>query len=172
MDMGEICIKVSASYGNVGHESVIGLLQRVRRASVDVAGVRIAAIGPGLLVLIGVERGDSPAVAERLATRLLAYRVFPDTAGRMNHCLTDTGGELLLVPQFTLVADTRSGNRPGFEPAAPPEVGQQLFGHVVNAAMKQWPRVQTGQFGADMEVELVNSGPVTFSLRVPPEFDQ
>jgi D-tyrosyl-tRNA(Tyr) deacylase len=151
---------------------VIGLLQRVKRASVKVAGAQIAAIGPGLLVLIGVERGDSPAVAERLAARLLAYRVFPDTAGRMNHCLTAAGGELLLVPQFTLVADTSRGNRPGFEPAAPPAVGQQLFEEVVTAARARWPRVQTGQFGADMEVELVNSGPVTFSLRVLPDFDQ
>ncbi len=138
----------------------------------DVSGAQVAAIGPGLLVLIGVERGDSPAVAERLATRLLAYRVFPDAAGRMNHCLTDSGGELLLVPQFTLVADTSHGNRPGFEPAAPPALGRQLFEHVVRAARERWPRVQTGQFGADMEVELVNSGPVTFSLRVPPDFDQ
>jgi D-tyrosyl-tRNA(Tyr) deacylase len=151
---------------------VIGLLQRVKRASIDVAGAQIATIGPGLLVLIGVERGDSPAVAERLAARLLAYRVFPDAAGRMNLSLTDSGGELLLVPQFTLVADTSHGNRPGFEPAAPPAVGQQLFEHLVGAARERWPRVQTGQFGADMEVELVNSGPVTFSLRVPPDFDQ
>jgi D-tyrosyl-tRNA(Tyr) deacylase len=139
---------------------------------VDVAGVRVAAIGPGLLVLVGVERGDSVAVADRLAERLLAYRVFPDTAGRMNHCLTDAGGELLLVPQFTLVADTSRGNRPGFEPAAAPELGQQLFERLVSAAADRWPRVQTGQFGADMEVELVNSGPVTFSLRVPPDFAQ
>lgn len=151
---------------------MIGLLQRVRRASVDVAGSRIAAIGPGLLVLVGVERGDSIAVAERLATRLLAYRVFPDAAGRMNHCLTEANGELLLVPQFTLVADTSRGNRPGFETAAPPAEGQQLFESLVRAARERWPRVQTGQFGADMEVELVNSGPVTFSLRVPPDFQQ
>jgi D-tyrosyl-tRNA(Tyr) deacylase len=151
---------------------VIGLLQRVKQASVDVAGVQIAAIGPGLLVLIGVERGDSPAVAKRLAARLLAYRVFPDDAGRMNLCLTDSGGELLLVPQFTLVADTSHGNRPGFEPAAPAAVGKQLFECVVSAARARWPGVQAGQFGADMEVELVNSGPVTFSLRVTPGFDQ
>lgn len=151
---------------------MIGLLQRVQRASVDVKGARIAAIGPGLLVLVGVERGDSPANAERLAARLLAYRVFPDAAGRMNRCLTDTGGELLLVPQFTLVADTSRGNRPGFETAAPPAQGQALFERVVSAARDSWPRVQTGQFGVDMEVELVNSGPVTFSLRVPPDFSQ
>jgi len=164
--------KPSLSADEVGNDVVIGLLQRVKRASVDVAGARIATIGPGLLVLVGVERGDSPATAERLATRLLAYRVFPDEAGRMNHCLTDTGGELLLVPQFTLVADTSRGNRPGFEPAAPPAAGQKLFEHLVAAARDRWPRVHTGQFGADMEVELVNSGPVTFSLRVPPDPDQ
>ena len=147
---------------------MIGLLQRVRRASVEVAGQRIAAIGPGLLVLVGVERGDLPATAARLAERLLAYRVFADAAGRMNRSLTDVGGELLLVPQFTLVADTTSGNRPGFEPAAPPAEGQRLFAELVRAAQALCPRVSMGQFGADMEVELVNSGPVTFSLRIPP----
>lgn len=147
---------------------MIGLLQRVRSASVDVAGRRIATIGPGLLVLVGVELGDTAACAERLAERLLAYRVFADAAGRMNRCLTEVEGDLLLVPQFTLVADTSRGNRPGFEPAAPRAAGQQLFARLVDAARGRWPRVQAGQFGADMEVELVNSGPVTFSLRVPP----
>ena len=147
---------------------MIGLLQRVRRASVEVAGRRIAAIGPGLLVLVGVERGDLPATAARLAERLLAFRVFADAAGRMNRSLTDVGGELLLVPQFTLVADTTSGNRPGFEPAAQPAECQRLFAELVRAAQALCPRVSTGQFGADMEVELVNSGPVTFSLRIPP----
>ena len=147
---------------------MIGLLQRVRRASVEVAGQRIASIGPGLLVLVGVERGDLPATATRLAQRLLAYRVFADATGRMNLSLADVDGELLLVPQFTLVANTTSGNRPGFEPAAPPTEGQRLFAELVSAARILWPRVGMGQFGADMEVELVNSGPVTFSLRVPP----
>lgn len=128
----------------------------------------MATIGPGLLVLIGVERGDSAAGAERLAERLLAYRVFADAAGRMNRSVMDVTGELLLVPQFTLAADTSHGNRPGFEPAAPPDEGRVLFEHLVNAARSRWHRVQTGRFGADMEVELVNSGPVTFSLRVPP----
>jgi D-tyrosyl-tRNA(Tyr) deacylase len=151
---------------------LIGLLQRVRRAKIDVSGAEIASIGPGLLVLVGVERGDAPGTAARLAARLLAYRVFPDDAGRMNRCLTETGGELLLVPQFTLVADTSHGNRPGFEPAAPPPVGQEMFECVVRAARERWPRVQTGQFGAEMEIELVNSGPVTFSLRVAPGSDQ
>jgi D-tyrosyl-tRNA(Tyr) deacylase len=147
---------------------MIGLLQRARWAKVSVAGEFVAAIGPGLLVLVGVERGDTDAGAERLAERLLAYRVFPDAAGRMNRSVTEVGGELLLVPQFTLAADTSHGNRPGFEPAAPPDEGLRLFQHLVNAARTRWPRVQTGQFGVDMEVELVNTGPVTFSLRVPP----
>ncbi len=147
---------------------MIGLLQRVKRASVEVTGVRIAGIGQGLLVLVGVERGDTIVGAERLAERLLAYRVFPDDTGRMNRSVRDVAGELLLVPQFTLAADTGHGNRPGFEPAAPPDEGEALFGHLVNAVQSRWHRVQTGQFGADMEVELVNSGPVTFSLRVPP----
>ncbi len=156
----------------MGFQNVIGLLQRVRWAKISVGGQTVAAIGPGLLVLIGVERGDSPAGAERLAERLLAYRVFADAAGRMNLSLTDVQGELLLVPQFTLVADTRHGNRPGFESAAPPAEGRQLFEHLVAAARDLSARVQTGQFGADMEVELVNSGPVTFSLRVPPNSER
>lgn len=147
---------------------MIGLLQRVSRACVRVDGQAIATVGAGLLVLIGVERGDTPVGAERLANRLLAYRVFPDDAGRMNRSVMEVGGELLLVPQFTLVADTQHGNRPGFEPAAPPALGEALFGQLVAAAAARWPRVATGRFGAHMEVELVNSGPVTFSLRVPP----
>ena len=155
----------------VGLKILIGLLQRVRWAKVSVAGAPIATIGPGLLVLAGVERGDSAAGAERLAERLLAYRVFADAAGRMNRSLIEVEGELLLVPQFTLVADTGQGNRPGFAAAAAPAEGQRLFEHLVSAARVRWPRVQTGQFGADMEVELVNSGPVTFSLRVPPDSD-
>lgn len=135
----------------------------------SVADVSIAVIGPGLLVLAGVERGDSAAGAERLAERLLAYRVFGDAAGRMNRSVMDVEGELLFVPQFTLVADTSQGNRPGFAAAAPPAEGQRLFERLVSAARVRFPRVQTGQFGAEMEVELVNSGPVTFSLRVPPD---
>ena len=148
---------------------MIGLLQRVRWAKVSVGGLAVASIGPGLLVLAGMERGDSPGGADRLAERLLAYRVFPDEAGRMNRSLVDVQGELLLVPQFTLAADTGRGNRPGFEPAAPPAEAGDLFEQLVTAARRRWPRVQTGQFGADMEVELVNTGPVTFSLRVPPD---
>ena len=155
----------------VGMHPVIGLLQRVRWARIVVSGAQIAAIGPGLLVLVGVERGDSVAGAERLAERLVAYRVFADEAGRMNRSLVDVEGELLLVPQFTLAADTNHGNRPGFEPAAAPAEAQRLFEHLASAARVVCPRVQTGLFGADMEVELVNSGPVTFSLRVPPGSD-
>jgi D-tyrosyl-tRNA(Tyr) deacylase len=120
-------------------------------------------------VFVGVERGDSPGGARRLAERLLAYRVFADSAGRMNRSVREEQGELLLVPQFTLVADTSHGNRPGFEPAAPPAEGQRLFEDLVRSTRSLWPRVQTGQFGANMEVELVNSGPVTFSLRIAPE---
>jgi D-tyrosyl-tRNA(Tyr) deacylase len=148
---------------------LIGLLQRVRWGKVSVSSQIIANIGPGLLVLVGVERGDSPATAARLAERLLAYRVFADEAGRMNRSVVDVGGELLLIPQFTLVADTGQGNRPGFDAAAPPAEGQRLFAELVTAARSRWPRVETGQFGADMEVELVNSGPVTLSLRVAPD---
>jgi D-tyrosyl-tRNA(Tyr) deacylase len=147
---------------------VIGLLQRAKWGRVLIDGQVVAAIGPGLVVLVGVERGDQPPAADRLAERLLAYRVFPDADGRMNRSLTDVEGELLLIPQFTLAADTRHGNRPGFEPAAPPAEGRALFERLVAAARSRWPKVQTGQFGADMEVELLNSGPVTFSLRVPP----
>lgn len=147
---------------------MIGLLQRVKWARVSVEGASIAAIGPGLLVLAGIEKGDTVAGAERLAERLLAYRVFADGAGRMNQNLMQVAGEMLLVPQFTLVADTSHGNRPGFEPAAPPAEGERLFTALVTAAQGRWPRVQTGRFGANMEVELLNSGPVTFSLRVPP----
>lgn len=148
---------------------MIGLLQRVGWGKVSVSGRIIATIGPGLLVLVGVERGDSVAVAARLAERLLAYRVFGDDAGRLNRSLVDVGGELLLVPQFTLVADTDQGNRPGFDAAAPPAEAKRLFEHLVTAATSRWPRVRTGQFGGDMEVELVNSGPVTLSLRVAPD---
>lgn len=150
---------------------MIGLLQRVKWGKVSISGHLFAEIGPGLLVLVGVERGDTVAGAERLAERLLAYRVFPDDEGRMNRSLTEVAGELLLVPQFTLVADTSQGNRPGFASAAPPAEGQRLFEQLVSAARIRCPRVQTGRFGADMEVELVNSGPVTFTLRVPPASD-
>ncbi|MBT8421958.1 MAG: D-tyrosyl-tRNA(Tyr) deacylase [Gammaproteobacteria bacterium] len=148
---------------------MIGLLQRVSSASVDVDGERIAAIDHGLLVLVGVERGDSEDEARRLAERLLNYRVFSDTAGKMNLSLRDTGGAILLVPQFTLAADTRKGNRPGFSAAAEPGRGQALFDCLVEAVQMQHGEVATGRFGADMSVSLCNEGPVTISLHVTPQ---
>lgn len=147
---------------------MIALLQRVSSASVDVAGERIGAIGPGLLVLVGVQPQDDDRTALRLLERLLAYRVFGDAEGRMNLSLSDTGGGLLLVPQFTLAADTRKGNRPGFSTAAAPADAERLFGFLCQQARAVHPVVATGRFGADMRVSLVNEGPVTFWLEVPP----
>lgn len=146
---------------------MIGLLQRVSEARVTVGGETIGAIGPGLLVLIGVEQGDDAARADRLLERLLGYRVFPDADGKMNLSLHDTGGGLLLVPQFTLAADTRKGMRPSFTPAAAPEAGQALFDSLVEQARGRHPDVANGRFGADMQVSLTNDGPVTFWLQVP-----
>jgi D-tyrosyl-tRNA(Tyr) deacylase len=149
---------------------LIGLLQRVRSAHVEVDEGCIAEIDAGLLVLVGVQQGDSEREVARLLERLLGYRVFPDAAGRMNLSLKDTGGELLLVPQFTLAADTRSGMRPGFSEAAAPAEGERLFDELVNQAVLTDVPVACGQFGADMQVSLVNDGPVTFWLEVnPPE---
>lgn len=147
---------------------MIGLLQRVSEASVSVDGTRVAAIGRGLLVLVGVEQGDGEAEAERLLERLLAYRVFPDAEGRMNLDLKQVQGGLLLVPQFTLAADTRKGNRPSFTPAASPAEGERLFAHLCARAAAAHTPLGRGVFGADMQVALVNDGPVTFWLRVPP----
>lgn len=148
---------------------MIGLLQRVSRASVEVEGSPVAAIGRGLLVFIAVERGDREAQAERLLQRLLAYRVFPDTAGRMYRDVREISGGLLLVPQFTLAADTRSGNRPSFTPAAPPEQGKYLFTYLSEQAVRAHVATQCGLFAADMQVSSVNDGPVTFWLEVPPD---
>jgi len=145
---------------------MIGLLQRVLQAHVDVAGERIGAIESGLLVLVGVERGDGEPQAQRLLERLLNYRVFADVAGKMNLSLRDTGGGLLLVPQFTLPADTRKGNRPSFTPAAPPALGEALFSYLLQAAHATHAPVAAGRFGADMKVSLINDGPVTFWLQV------
>lgn len=146
---------------------MIGLLQRVSQASVTVDGREVGAIGRGLLVLVGVERDDGEAQADRLLERLLSYRVFPDAEGRMNLSLADIGGGLLLVPQFTLAADTRKGTRPGFSPAAEPAEGRRLFDYLASRARREHPIVETGEFGAHMLVSLVNDGPVTFWLQVP-----
>lgn len=145
---------------------MIGLLQRVSTARVTVESRIIARIGTGLLVLVGVEKSDTRAKAERLLERLLGYRVFPDAAGRMNRSLADIRGGLLLVPQFTLPADTRKGTRPGFSSAAPPELGRDLFDYLKNQAAARHPGVAAGEFGADMSVQLINEGPVTFWLQV------
>jgi D-tyrosyl-tRNA(Tyr) deacylase len=147
---------------------MIGLLQRVDGAAVEVDGREIARIGRGLLVLIGVERGDDEASADRLLERLVNYRVFADVEGRMNLSALDVGGGLLLVPQFTLVADTAKGLRPGFSRAALPAEAERLFGYMAKRAEKRLPGAQSGRFGAQMRVSLVNDGPVTFSIRVPP----
>lgn len=144
---------------------MIGLLQRVTEARVVVAGETVGAIGRGLLVLIGVERGDAEAQAERLLERLLGYRVFADTEDKMNLSVSDIGGGLLLVPQFTLPADTRKGMRPSFTPAAAPEEGRRLFDYLVTRARMKHPDVATGRFGADMRVSLTNDGPATFWLQ-------
>ena len=143
---------------------MIGLLQRVTQAEVCVAGEAVGAIGRGLLVLVGVQRADGEAQADRLLERLLGYRVFPDPEDRMNRSLRDVGGGLLLVPQFTLAADTRKGTRASFTSAAPPEEGRRLFEYLVERARLAHPQVETGRFGADMQVGLVNDGPVTFWL--------
>lgn len=148
---------------------MIGLLQRVSSAHVSVAGEVVGAIGRGLMVLVGVERGDGLYQADRLLERLLGYRVFADEGGKMNLSVRDVGGGLLLVPQFTLAADTDKGMRPSFTPAAAPAEGQRLFNYLAERARLAHPQVAAGQFGADMQVSLTNDGPVTFWLRVTPE---
>jgi D-tyrosyl-tRNA(Tyr) deacylase len=147
---------------------MIGLLQRVTDARVLVDGERVGAIGAGLLVLVCAERGDTEKEADALLGKLLGYRVFGDDAGKMNRSVVDVGGALLLVPQFTLAADTRSGTRPSFTPAASPQDGLRLFDHFVARARARHAEVQTGRFGADMKVSLTNDGPVTFWLQVAP----
>jgi len=144
---------------------MIGLLQRVSSASVVVDGVTIGAIDAGLMVLVCAERNDTEKEADALLAKLLGYRVFADDAGKMNRSVTDTQGGLLLVPQFTLAADTKSGTRPSFTPAAAPADGLRLFNYFVEQARLKHPTVQTGQFGADMKVSLTNDGPVTFWLQ-------
>lgn len=147
---------------------MIGLVQRVAEAAVSVAGRESVRIGAGLLVLVGVERADTEREAERLLARVLGYRVFPDREGKMNLSLRDVGGGLLLVPQFTLVADTRKGMRPSFTPAAAPARSEHLFTYLVEAARGSHTPVGAGEFGADMRVALVNTGPVTFWLQARP----
>ena len=147
---------------------MIGLVQRVSGAKVDVSGESIGEIGRGLLVFVGIERGDGVEEAAKLASRLLAYRIFPDDTGKMNRSVRDVGGAVLLVPQFTLAADTSSGLRPSFSKAAPPEVGAALFDALVAAVAATGISYACGRFGADMQVALTNDGPVTFWLEVPP----
>jgi D-tyrosyl-tRNA(Tyr) deacylase len=147
---------------------VIGLLQRVTHARVEVTGDTVGAIGKGLLVLVCAERGDTELEAERLLERLLSHRVFSDADGKMNLSLRDVHGGLLLVPQFTLAADTKRGNRPSFTPAASPELGHALFQHMLTRAQAAHSPVASGQFGADMQVTLTNDGPVTIWLRIDP----
>jgi D-tyrosyl-tRNA(Tyr) deacylase len=147
---------------------MIGLLQRVDGAAVEIEGREIARIGRGLLVLVGVERGDDEAAADRLLEKLLNYRVFADIEGRMNLSAAETGGGLLLVPQFTLAAETAKGLRPGFSRAAEPGEAERLFGYMAKRAENRLPGAQSGRFGAHMRVSLVNDGPVTLWIRVPP----
>ncbi|MCZ4063971.1 D-aminoacyl-tRNA deacylase [Oxalobacter aliiformigenes] len=143
---------------------MISLLQRVSQASVTVEHEEIGRIGRGLLVLLCAERNDTEKEADQLLERILNYRVFSDENGKMNRSVISTGGELLIVPQFTLAADTKSGTRPSFTPAAPPDIGKKLFDYFVSQAKARLSGIQTGQFGADMQVALVNDGPVTFWL--------
>ena len=147
---------------------MIALLQRVTQASVSVEGQEIGRIQKGLMVLVCAERDDTEKEAQALLTKLLTYRVFSDAAGKMNLNLEQADGALLLVPQFTLAADTRSGTRPSFTPAAPPDVAKKLFDYFVASAHDAHAIVETGRFGADMQVSLTNDGPVTFWLQVQP----
>ena len=147
---------------------MIGLLQRITDARVEVNGETVAAIGAGLLVLVGIQRGDGKREADRLLERLLNFRIFPDRDGKMNLDLTTVGGGLLLVPQFTLAADTSRGTRPSFTAAGPPEESKALFNYLVSRARAAHDPVGAGQFWAHMLVRLTNDGPVTFWLEVPP----
>ena len=144
---------------------MIGLIQRVSHASVVVAKNKIGAIEQGILALIGIEKTDNLESGKKLINRILSYRIFEDEAHKMNLSLTDISGGLLLVPQFTLVADTKKGTRPGFSKGMPPSEGQALFEEIVSYAHTQHATIATGQFGADMQVNLCNDGPVTFSLQ-------
>ena len=147
---------------------MISVLQRVREARVDVNGQTVGAIGAGLLVLVCAERGDTEVEADKLLAKILKLRIFSDAAGKMNQSVQETGGGLLLVSQFTLAADTTGGNRPSFTQAAAPDEGRRLYDYVVAQARKAHPEVATGQFAADMQVHLINDGPVTIPLRMAP----
>jgi len=148
---------------------MIALLQRVTESWVEVDGQRVGEIGPGLLVLACAERGDTEAQADRLVERILTYRLFSDVNGKMNVSLRENDGGLLLVPQFTLAADTKKGTRPSFTPAAPPETGRRLFDHLLACARASHSPVASGKFGEHMRVSLVNDGPVTIWLQVGPQ---
>jgi D-tyrosyl-tRNA(Tyr) deacylase len=143
-----------------------GLIQRVTQAAVTVEGATIGQIGPGILLLLGVEKTDDESKADKLLQRVLSYRIFADDSGRMNASLRDVNGGLLVVSQFTLVAETSKGLRPGFSAGATPEQGQRLYDYFLQQARLQWHPVASGRFGADMQVALVNDGPVTFLLEV------
>ncbi len=145
---------------------MLALLQRVKQARVEVDGHTIGQIDAGLLILVCAERGDTEAVADKLLAKILKLRIFSDDAGKMNKSVQDVGGGLLIVSQFTLAADTSGGNRPSFGNAAPPDEGRRLYDYFVEKARASHPVVQTGQFAADMQVHLVNDGPVTIPLTV------
>ena len=144
---------------------MISIIQRVTEAKVTVAGNEIGVIGRGIMALVAVEKTDTETQANRLLERILNYRIFPDAADKMNLSLRDIDGGLLIVPQFTLAADTQKGNRPSFTSAAPPALGCKLFGYFQQQALITYPHSQFGEFGGDMKVALINDGPVTFTLR-------
>jgi D-tyrosyl-tRNA(Tyr) deacylase len=146
---------------------MIAVIQRVRSAKITIGDQEIGAIGSGIMALVAVEKDDTARAVDRLLERILNYRIFPDENGRMNMSLRMINGELLLVPQFTLAADTSTGNRPSFTGSASPEKGREWFAYLQTAADKAYPGTQYGQFGADMQVTLTNAGPATFILRVP-----
>ena len=148
---------------------MIGLIQRVSEASVTIDAKVTAQIDVGLLALVGIEKNDSLTSAEKLLEKILAYRVFGDENDKMNLGLEDVHGSLLLVPQFTLVADTRKGLRPGFSRGESPQIASELFTDFIRLALRRYPKVEAGTFGADMKVQLVNNGPVTFWLHVEPD---
>jgi len=145
---------------------MIALIQRVSLGKVEIKGENVAVIDRGIVALVAVQSGDTSEIVESVVKRLLNYRIFPDKVGKMNLSLVDTNGGLILVPQFTLLADTKKGNRPSFSNNVPVEIGKKYFEELVSCAKEQFSNVQQGQFGADMQVTLINDGPVTFWLEV------